>query len=425
MSGRNEPVALMRLRHLVGARLGLHLNEVDEGVLAGVLERCAAAGGGGVGVFLDRLASPGAARELEALAGELTVGETYFFRDADQLRAFGALAAGGSRCERILSAGCASGEEAYSLAILTRDRPATTIVGVDVNAASIARARRARYSEWSLRQTPLELRASGLREAGSEWVVDEAIRARVSFEVRNLVEDAPELWRPESFDVIFLRNVIMYFSREVAGALLARLARALRPGGHLFLGHARVAARAERLVRAARTRTAPFITVAGRASSRLSCPSWRPRRSGMRCAAVAAADTDGARRADPAAAPAATPPRRPAHARPPARVCARSASPRRSTPSPRCRRSSARSPGRARARGAAAALRPSRRRRDGVRGARRRRRQGRGRALSPRNPRAGGRARRGGRRGPHRRAHRSGLRHAALHMGLVGAPRRR
>ena len=231
-------VALERLRRIAGTRLGLHLNEVDDGVLAAVLERCAEAGEGGVGGFLARLAGPAAARELSALASELTVGETYFFREPDQLRAFSEVVLA-APVARILSAGCASGEEAYTLAILARERSAAaSVLGIDVNPVAIARARRGRYGAWALRQTPAETRARVFREVGGEWAVDDAIRQRVSFAVHNLVEDAPDLWRPGAFDVVFLRNVIMYFSREVARAVIARVTQALVPGGYLFLGHA-------------------------------------------------------------------------------------------------------------------------------------------------------------------------------------------
>jgi len=235
---RAEPEELARLRRLVGARLGLHLHEVNDVALGVALERCADAGAGGIGGFLERLASPSRARELEALAAELTVGETYFFREADQLRAFGDLARAEPGLERVLSAGCASGEEAYSLAMVTPDRPSLAIVGIDVHAAAIARARRGWYAEWALRQTPAGERARWFRQDGRGWMLDPTIRGRASFEVRNLADDAPDLWRTAVFDVVFLRNVIMYFSREQAAALVARVARALRPGGHLFLGHA-------------------------------------------------------------------------------------------------------------------------------------------------------------------------------------------
>jgi chemotaxis protein methyltransferase CheR len=91
---------------------------------------------------------------------------------------------------------------------------------------------------WSLRETPVEVQRRWFRPDGREVVLDESVRAAVTFELRNLAEDDAELWRAGTYDVIFCRNVIMYFTHESGRALLARMARALAPGGYLFLGHA-------------------------------------------------------------------------------------------------------------------------------------------------------------------------------------------
>ena len=68
--------------------------------------------------------------------------------------------------------------------------------------------------------------------------LDETIRTSVRFEGHNLVEDDPEIWQPKAYDAIFCRNVIMYFTEEAGKSLVARITRALVPGGYLFLGHA-------------------------------------------------------------------------------------------------------------------------------------------------------------------------------------------
>ena len=117
------------------------------------------------GAYLARLeSSPDVSDELRLLAPELTTTETYFFRSVAQLRAFDDLLLmskpnDGTRL-RILSAGCASGEEPYSLAMMVRERwgasapREVSILGVDVNATMLAKAARGRYSAWSATRNP-------------------------------------------------------------------------------------------------------------------------------------------------------------------------------------------------------------------------------------------------------------------------------
>jgi len=143
----------------------------------------------------------------------------------------------------VLSAGCASGEEPYSIAMTLRSLPGdaargTTIRAVDVNPAMLAIARRGRYRAWSLRETPPAMRARWFRAEGDLLALDDAIRAAVAFEERNLGADDPALWTPGAYDVVFCRNVMMYFTPQGARALVERIASALAPGGLLFLGHA-------------------------------------------------------------------------------------------------------------------------------------------------------------------------------------------
>ena len=113
-----------------------------------------------------------------------------------------------------------------------------TVRGIDVNPAAIARARAARYGEWSLRQTSPEARARFFRGERRDLKVVDEVRALVTFEERNLIEDDPAFWQPGAFDVVFCRNVTMYFSPEITRRIIARIARSLAPGGFLFIGHA-------------------------------------------------------------------------------------------------------------------------------------------------------------------------------------------
>lgn len=239
-----------RFRAAIAARLGLHFDEGRFGFLTDVLRRRFEATGQDGDAYLLRLDTRPATDEVTALARELTVPETYFFRHVDQYRAFaeivlperlGAQAAG--RRLRILSLGCASGEEAYSLAILVRDTlvdPAwdVSILGVDVNPAMIEKASRGRFSAWALRETLEDDRRRWFRADGRDFILDDAVRASVRFEERNLVDDDPRLWQQEAYDVVFFRNVMMYFAPDQAQRVVDRISRALCPGGYLFLGHA-------------------------------------------------------------------------------------------------------------------------------------------------------------------------------------------
>ena len=246
------PVAaseLERFRGLIVRRLGLQFDDSKLGFLGDVLRRRVEAVSDATDVYLAQLESEASSQETAALAQELTVGETYFFRHIEQYRAFTEIAlrdrldralASGTRLA-VLSAGCASGEEPYSLAITIRDAvnaENASIVGVDINPAQIEKARRGRFSPWVLRETPRDLQQRWFRAEGKEFALDNTIRNAVRFEVCNLSDPGSELWRPESHDIVFCRNVLMYFSPASAQAVVSRLARSLKPGGYLFLGHA-------------------------------------------------------------------------------------------------------------------------------------------------------------------------------------------
>jgi chemotaxis protein methyltransferase CheR len=240
-------------RGLVAERLGLYFEDGKLDFLADVLRQRMEDTGCYLFSEYQKRISPYAAERSEicALAGLLTVGETYFFRYTEHFQAFSELvlpnrirARGGDCKLRILSAGCASGEEPYSLAILIRERfPELAswdieIFGFDVNPSMVGKARQAQYSPWSLRETPNDLQLKYFRGHGRNFQLDDAVRSAVRFEQRNLVEDDPLFWRRDSFDAVFCRNVTMYLTIDAARSVVARIAQSLAPGGFLFLGHA-------------------------------------------------------------------------------------------------------------------------------------------------------------------------------------------
>jgi chemotaxis protein methyltransferase CheR len=240
-------------RSLVAQRLGLYFDDSRLDFLADVVrQRMETTRCDRFSLYQRRIVSSvGEPEELRALAERLTVNETYFFRYADHFRAFAEVvvpdriqARGHDHRFRILSAGCASGEEAYSLAILIRTRlPQLAswdikIHGIDVNASMVAKAVRARYSAWSLRDTSVDIQKKYFRTDGHDFLLDGTVRPLVTFEERNLIEDDPLFWLSEAFDVVFCRNVTMYFTSEIASSVIARIAKSIAPGGFLFLGHA-------------------------------------------------------------------------------------------------------------------------------------------------------------------------------------------
>ena len=240
------------LRDLVVQRIGLQFDQSKLELLAEVFGRRLVQNGEPPDRYLARVSDPSSAREeLRHIAEALTVPETYFFRHFEQFRAFVEVALPDrmearalQRQLRVMSAGCASGEEPYSLAILSGPDVLpgwqVQVEGVDINRAMLERAAKGRYSPWSLREAPADLQRRWFGSEGRHVVLDPAVRARVRFSEHNLAlaDDEADPWLPGSYDVIFCRNVIMYFTPERARRVIDRCARALAPGGYLFLGSA-------------------------------------------------------------------------------------------------------------------------------------------------------------------------------------------
>jgi chemotaxis protein methyltransferase CheR len=190
---------------------------------------------------------------LRAVANHLTISETYFFRQRETFQALEneilparlAFRRRQAAKLRLWSAGCASGEEPYSLAILLRERfpdvepDRVVIAGTDVNSRVLGRATRGVYSEWSFRETPDWVRAGYFnRKSGGRYELVPETRRRVHFVQLNLA--APiypaEFGERADFDVILCRNVLMYFSAEWQERILRRLVQALTPEGWLLVG---------------------------------------------------------------------------------------------------------------------------------------------------------------------------------------------
>lgn len=194
---------------------------------------------------------PESAREWSALAALLTTGESYFFRDREQFallrnRILPELIKRGKRRPlRIWSAGCSSGEEPYSIAVVLKqllppgDDRRIVILGTDINDKALEQARKGIYSEWSFRQTEPELRSRFFSKRDDCWEIDEDIRAMVTFGRCNLVMDTfPDPSRDlHEMDLILCRNVFIYFHPEAVGQVAGKFADTLKDGGYLLTGH--------------------------------------------------------------------------------------------------------------------------------------------------------------------------------------------
>jgi len=209
--------------------------------------RLAATGSRNYGVYGRLLGVNGP--EWSVLAPLLTVPETYFFRIPAHFDALVAdvmprllLERAAVRMLRILVAGCATGEEAYTLRMVLRDRfPelhawTVTIVATDVSELALERARVGLYSEWSLRATTPQQRAQDFEQVGKTYRLRASAREGVEFRWENLLAKTEPT--EARFDLIFCRNVLIYFSERAMALAVGHLAKRLAGGGYLFLGPA-------------------------------------------------------------------------------------------------------------------------------------------------------------------------------------------
>jgi chemotaxis protein methyltransferase CheR len=238
---------LAQFRAIVTRFLGLVFEDRNLSVLSSVLSHRVHVSALSTASYLMRLETQAPPEELRALARELTIGETYFFRNVEQFNAFTELVLHARMREpgsaiSLLSVGCASGEEPYTLAMLLRDhvgdaRP-WSIHALDISSTKLEHARAGRYARWSLRETPADAQRRWFRQDGQDLLLDAQIRNAVTFEEHNVVKAHPSLFREPRFDAVFCRNMLMYLEPQVAARVIEQIARALLPGGYLFLGHA-------------------------------------------------------------------------------------------------------------------------------------------------------------------------------------------
>lgn|GEM_PF-500568 len=190
--------------------------------------------------YVELIATARGAAELAALVEAVRVGESSLFRHRPQIAALvdvvvPALRAKSKRAIKVWSAGCATGEEPYTLAaVLSRAMPGVqlTVVATDVSAEALERARNATYPAGEFADVPDEWR-DGFIVDGDTLHVHPDIAQLVTFERANLVDAVP----PRNCDVVWCRNVLIYFSADARRRVIDRLIASLVPGGFLFVGY--------------------------------------------------------------------------------------------------------------------------------------------------------------------------------------------
>src|ERR1043166_2752887 len=253
----SEPLsrrALCQLSEMIASRVGLHFpearwRELERGICSIArdfefddVESC----------IRWLLSSSSTQPQIEALAIYLTVGETYFFRDP---QSFDTLAhrilpsvikdrRGTDRHLKIWSAGCCTGEETYSIAILLRQVLSDlkdwqiTILGTDINPRFLDKAAQGTYGEWSFRGVAPEIKERYFaKKRNGRFEVLPEIKSMVTFSHLNLVEESypSSLSNINAVDVIFCRNVLMYFGAEAAKQVIQKFHLSLSDGGWLIV----------------------------------------------------------------------------------------------------------------------------------------------------------------------------------------------
>ena len=194
--------------------------------------------------YLRLLQSRADPAELQVAIDLLTTNETYFFREPKHfqlLRDLALQARDKGRVLRAWSAASSSGEEAYSIAMVLADvlgDAAWEVLGTYISSRVLQRARNGHYPLERASQMPHDyLKRFCLKGQGSEegtMLIERALRQRVQFQQVNLNQTLPRLGQ---FDVIFLRNVMIYFNLDTKRQVVSRLLALLRPGGHFLIGH--------------------------------------------------------------------------------------------------------------------------------------------------------------------------------------------
>ncbi|MEH1937096.1 MAG: CheR family methyltransferase [Nostoc sp.] len=270
-SQRSDDFSLLQMFALIADTFGIHIQpQYQDTLKKNFLTRIRALGLSSLNDYYHLLVATNqlipSATEWQELISLLTVTETYFFRDQGQMsllknqllpelierkRQLSLTHCNATNGEfyrptlRLWSAGCSTGEEAYSLAILVKelifDYQAwdILILGTDINQPAIALAEQGIYSDWSFRTITPEIKSRYFRSHKKGWEIDPAIRAMVTFQPENLMQDSYPAYTSSihDLDLILCRNVFIYFDFNAIARVLDKFYCSLAPGGFLLTGH--------------------------------------------------------------------------------------------------------------------------------------------------------------------------------------------
>lgn len=191
--------------------------------------------------------------ELFNLLDLITIGETFFFRNEPQFEALMKYVLpeivqnkmySADKSIKIWSAGCSRGTEPYSIAIAVMQAVASyqnwniSILGTDINRNVLIRAKEAVYNERDISLLPPEYLCKYFKKDGKNYILNEDVKKLVEFKFYNLVKGPFNLPEFQNLDIIFCRNVIIYFNSKTINQVITNFYNSLNPNGYLFLGHA-------------------------------------------------------------------------------------------------------------------------------------------------------------------------------------------
>jgi chemotaxis protein methyltransferase CheR len=243
-----SPQAFTFVRELVRAESAIVLESGKEYLVESRLVPLArAAGHPDVDAYVADLSKRRTPSALKQVVEALTTNETSWFRDSDPFTAlrqtvFPALAkTRANRTLRIWAGACSSGQEPYSIVMTALDTPELAgwkveLVATDLSEEMLDRSRKGEYSQLEVnRGLPATTLVRHFERSGLNWRINQSIRERVEFRSLNLTRPFPPMGR---FDVVFLRNVLIYFDLPTKRDVLKRVRQVMAPDGHLFLGAA-------------------------------------------------------------------------------------------------------------------------------------------------------------------------------------------
>ncbi len=241
-----------KISQLVYRLYGIHLSEKKKALVHGRLHKIVKDGGyDSFEEYYKAVTSGEPGDGLLALVNRITTNHTYFFREPDHFhflndvvlpRLIDASIKTGESEARIWCAGCATGEEAYSLAFLLKEKQERydcirfKILATDISTSALDRARAGVYPEEKIESIPAAYRGKYLvRRPGDTFAVKEDVKRMITFRRLNLVRESFPFVR--KFHVVFCRNVMIYFDMETRKRLIAAFHRYMHESGLLFVGH--------------------------------------------------------------------------------------------------------------------------------------------------------------------------------------------